>query len=73
MKEFIVQGRDKDGNRVFYTGCAGEKFISRGRFDAFVFSGPTVASNKAMALNRMTQFHGVHFTVLISNDQKDES
>ncbi len=70
MAWFIVQGRKEDGTRVYYTGCAGEKFISKGRFDAFQYDNANRAQSRAMTLNRDTGLHGVHFTVLISNQEE---
>lgn len=56
-----VRGKDKDGNVVWWTGKAGNDFVSTDRADAFVgyiFEG---AQRKADCLNRATRFHGYHF------------
>lgn len=61
---YFVHGRDRNGNRVYYTGRAGAGFISPDGNEAFRYDSRQAAQARAMNLNRMTAAHGVHFTVL---------
>jgi hypothetical protein len=57
-----IKGVDQQGRNVWYTGGAGDAFISDRKEDAFVGYTPDGAAHKASVLNRGTPFHGVQFT-----------
>lgn len=57
----IVTGSDASGKKVYYTGRAGEWFISPDRAQAFIGWYESGAQNVATRLNRGTPFHGVTF------------
>lgn len=59
-----VRGTTKDGNRVFYTGKAGQEFVSTDYKQTFFYYSIDGALNRAAQLNEMTPIHGVHFTGL---------
>lgn len=56
-----IKGTDRQGHTVWYTGRAGEGFISWQRSEAFVGFNLAGAARQATSLNRGTAFHGVHF------------
>lgn len=57
----LVQGTTRDGQRVYYTGCAGDAFVSPERARAFVGWYETGAVRVAERLNKGTPFHGISF------------
>jgi hypothetical protein len=56
-----VTGVNKDGIRVWYTGKAGEAFVSTNHADAFLGYDLHGARRRAEILNRMTPIHGIRF------------
>lgn len=58
---FIVRGLTAEGNERFYTGRAGNDFVSPYVSHAFEYATLEGARNKALSLNRMTELHGVRF------------
>lgn len=58
---YIVRGLTADGAEVFYTGRAGDKFISPCRTASFGYVSQLQARNRAKNLNGMTAIHGVWF------------
>lgn len=56
----VVRGVTKSGSVVFYTGKAGEAWVSTDMSDAFPYS-ESGARAKASMFNRMTEIHGIHF------------
>jgi len=65
---FIIRGIDPNGNVGWYTGKAGEGWVSADKADAFVYRGWEAASRKATLHNRFTALHGWHF---MAADKKD--
>jgi hypothetical protein len=60
---YIVQGRTADGNTVYYTGRAGQAFISTDKRDAFTYPSLNAARARATMLNQGTATHGIRFMV----------
>lgn len=58
---FTVRGLLADGTEVWYTGRAGDGFISHAKAEAFEYRSLDAARTKALALNHMTALHGVRF------------
>ena len=61
---FIITALDKDGNRFYYNGKAGDKWVTPVKAEAFGYVSHTVANNKATNFNRMTEIHGLRFHVI---------
>jgi len=57
----LVVGVDQAGRRVYYTGAAGEAFISTERERAFVGWYESGAQVVAARLNRGSAIHGITF------------
>lgn len=57
----LVIGTDKQNNVWYYTGRAGEGFVSRSRADAFTGYSMEGAKNRAQNLNAGTGAHGITF------------
>ncbi len=57
----MVCGTTADGKQVYYTGAAGEAFVSTDPGRAFVGWYESGARNVADRLNRMTSVHGITF------------
>ncbi len=60
-EKVVVGGLDNSGNEFFYTGKAGEGWISVNSGDAFEFSTLEAARRKAKAFNLMTPVHCLRF------------
>ena len=60
---YQVIGRKADGSTVWYTGRAGQAFVSDSERDAFAFDTLRYARHRATLLNRMSELHGVRFIV----------
>jgi hypothetical protein len=60
---YQVIGRKADGSTVYYTGKAGQAFVSEHSADAFGFDTLEYARHRAMVLNRTMELHGVRFIV----------
>ena len=63
MLLYPIRGITRDGTEVWYTGRAGEGFVSADKAQAFY--GFYLAGARACAtrLNRMTEIHGIRFVV----------
>lgn len=61
LRMHLVRGVRETGEEVWYTGRAGEQFVSTERCDAYEGFDLHGARRKAAALNRMTMVHGIHF------------
>ena len=62
-KSYQIVGRREDGSTVYYTGRAGQAFVSESSSEAFNYDGLESARNRAKNLNKMTALHGVLFHV----------
>lgn len=60
---FPIRGVRVDGSEVWFTGRAGQGFVSTDRAEAFVALSLDGARAKAVKLNEMTALHGVRFMV----------
>jgi hypothetical protein len=63
MSTHIIVGRNSDGSTVYYTGRAGQAFISANLTDVFTYDSLEQARRRALNLNQMTEIHGVRFHV----------
>lgn len=61
---FIVRGLSTDGGEVFYTGRAGNGWVSNDRNEAFVYTSQDEARRKALNFNRMEPLHGFRFIAI---------
>ena len=61
---YIVRGRTVEGNEVFYTGKAGQAFISTLRGESFGYTSQWQAQARAKNLNCMSDIHGVLFIAI---------
>lgn len=57
----LVIGTDARGQALYYTGAAGELFVSNDRRRAFIGWYESGAEVVAQRLNRGTAFHGITF------------
>lgn len=62
MKNYILVGRTKDGDTVYWTGKAGLTWVSFHASDAFQ-APKELASTRAMEFNALESRHGVWFLV----------
>lgn len=63
--KFKVIGRTREGETVYYTGRAGQAFVSKQAEEAFGYDGLEAARRRATNLNQMTEIHGIRFIVPI--------
>lgn len=61
VKGFRVAGTTADGRKVYYTGCAGQRFITEKVESAYGGYYQAGAEAAAQRLNRTTALHGVTF------------
>jgi len=61
---FFLRGLDVDGREYFYTGRAGECWLSPERADAFTWGTLEAARNRAKQFNGRVALHGVWFLAL---------
>jgi hypothetical protein len=59
----------KNGETLYYTGRAGEGWVSRDEGESWEFETRRAASEKRATFNKFTPVHGVHFVVVGSRDQ----
>lgn len=59
--KYQVIGRKQDGSTVYYTGRAGQAFVSENSLQAFQFDTLEYARHRAKVLNRMTELHRIRF------------
>ena len=59
--QFPVVGRRDDGSIVFYSGKAGQDFITTNAREAFGYFEYQAASARAHMLNKGSRIHGIHF------------
>ena len=68
---YPIVGTDRSGKRVWYTGKAGDGFISHNPKDAFMGYSLEGARHRAKILNRMTGLHGVYFVACVGDLLKE--
>jgi hypothetical protein len=61
--DYTVVGRDANGNTLYYTGKAGQGFVSTVAAAAFSYPSLESARRRATNLNQMTEIHGIRFIV----------
>ena len=61
---YIVRGLTADGSEKFYTGRAGDAWVSPNRGESFGYVSQEIARNKALQFNRYTQLHGLRFVAV---------
>lgn len=66
---FVVRGVSLDGTEVFYTGRAGEGWVSGDRGQAFTYQSLEGARRQAGKFNSFTALHGYHFMVPVGDAQ----
>lgn len=59
----ILVGKNRDGAEVFYTGRAGDGWVSTVRTEAFPYENRALAESTVERFNKMTPLHGVTFCV----------
>ena len=57
----LIIGKTAEGKVVYYTGKAGDGWISDKMKDAFIGYSLEGARNKAKNFNQMTAVHGIHW------------
>jgi hypothetical protein len=67
----LVRGVKADGTEVFYTGRAGDGFVSPDRADAFYGYTLEGARRQAAVLNQGTGIHGIRFVAVVPHDDFD--
>lgn len=70
MSDYRVEGRKEDGSTVYYTGKAGQAFVSNQLCDAFTYVSLEGARRRATMLNGGTVLHGVRFMVPVGDDEE---
>jgi hypothetical protein len=58
---FVVQGVTNEGAEVYYTGKAGQEFVTSARGESFGYTTAAQAENRVRNLNRMSEVHGIRF------------
>ena len=62
-----VIGRTQTGETVFYTGRAGDGFVSSDPKDAFLYQSVDAARGRAKSLNGGTPLHGIWFVACVGD------
>jgi len=58
---FVLRGLDQNGVEKFYTGGAGQNWLTRDKAKAFEYSSQDVARQKAKHFNNAMKLHGYWF------------
>jgi hypothetical protein len=61
-----VVGRREDGSTVWYTGKAGQEFVSENPADAWTYPTVESARRRAFNLNHGTSIHGIRFVAAVN-------
>ena len=64
---FVLRGLDTNGGEFFYTGRAGQRWVSPNIDEAFTYTSLEGARNAALRHNRWTELHGLRFIALDRN------
>ena len=59
--QYMVRGLTELGKEMFYTGKAGEKWVTTDKTAAFTYQTIEAARSKALMFNRTTELHGLRF------------
>ena len=63
MKNYLIIGRTENGSTVYYSGRAGNSFVTNEISEAFTYPSLESARRRATYLNAMTEIHGIRFFV----------
>lgn len=58
---FVLFGLDRDDRKVYYTGRAGDGWVSTDPKEAFTYETYAHANGRARVFNQWTDLHGIHF------------
>ena len=58
---FILRGITELGKEMFYTGKAGNYWVTTERDKAFTYETASAAQSKALMFNRTSELHGLRF------------
>lgn len=64
---YLIRGLRADGAEVWYTGRAGDGWVSGDKREAFACLTLEGARARALNFNRMTALHGVRFVAVPRN------
>lgn len=69
MKQFLLIARNASGKKGYYSGRAGELFVTEKRSEAFIYQESQLQAGlrRVSMLNRTSSMHGWTFTAVISN------
>ena len=59
--QYMVRGLTELGKEMFYTGKAGDKWVTTDKAQAFTYHSVDEARMKARMFNRTTELHGLRF------------
>jgi hypothetical protein len=62
---YLLRALDKDGKEFFYTGRAGDGWVSPKVSEAFTYQNLDGARSKAKRFNEMTDIHGLRFMAMV--------
>lgn len=68
--KYILRGLDRAGHQYFYTGKAGDAWVSALPGDAFPYSDLQQARNRATRFNSRESLHGLWFVAVDSRNFK---
>jgi hypothetical protein len=66
---YYLRGLNQQGTEVFYTGLAGDAWVSRNRAQAIHYGDLAAARGQARQFNRAVSEHGVWFLTLGLEDK----
>lgn len=58
---YILRGLDQNGETFYYTGRAGEGWLTRDTREAFTYTSQAMARSRAQNFNRHEALHGMWF------------
>jgi hypothetical protein len=64
MTKYILRGVNSDGDEFFYTGKAGDGWVSEDRSKAFGYWTEEIARRRAITFNEFCQVHGFWFVAV---------
>lgn len=67
-QQFFLIGRTNEGETVYYTGRAGQAFVSKQAEEAFGYDSLEGARRRATNLNQMSEIHGMRFIVPVGEN-----
>lgn len=74
-RQYILRGLTENGEERFYTGRAGEGWVSANPNHAFCYDTMEEARRKAMGFNRNSALHGLRFVAIpdpVVNDPMED-